>query len=87
MKRYGNRNGTAGVWSYDYGPKWIRVSFARGGTYEYTRESVGAENLRKMKRLADAGEGLTTFINQHPVKMGYRERVTGEGEGKKRKKL
>ena len=74
MKPYGNRSGKAGVIAYEYGPDWIRLQFASGDTYNYTTGSIGAANLKRMKRLADSGEGLTTFINTHPdVKEGYSE--------------
>jgi hypothetical protein len=76
VKRYQNLGGDAGVLSYEYGPKWIHVRFTQGGTYEYTSRSVGPANLEAMKGLADAGKGLTTFINQHPeVKMGFTRRI------------
>jgi hypothetical protein len=76
VKRYRNLSNEAGVRAYAYGRGWIRIQFVRGGTYEYTSRGVGQANLRKMKRLADAGEGLTTFINQHPdVKNGYARRL------------
>ena len=72
MERYRNRSGDAGIMAYACGPAWIHIRFTRGGTYEYASDSVGAANLKTMKRLANAGKGLTTFINQHPrVKMGY----------------
>jgi hypothetical protein len=76
LKRYRNLSHGAGVRAYAHGPGWIHLQFVRGGTYEYTSRSVGQANLQKMKRLADAGEGLTTFINQHPdVKNGYARRL------------
>jgi hypothetical protein len=76
MRPYQNRSGDAGVVAYDYGPDWIRLKFARGHTYEYTAGNVGPADLETMKRLADSGDGLTTFINQHPsVKNGYSRRI------------
>ena len=72
MKAYRNLNGDAGVAAYEQGPGWIRIRFHRGGTYRYTSDRVGPRNLKAMKRLAEEGRGLTTFINQHPeVKDGY----------------
>jgi hypothetical protein len=72
MKPYGNRRGDSGVIAYEYGSNWIRVRFASRGTYKYTASGIGAVNLETMKRLADSGDGLTTFINTHPdVKNGY----------------
>jgi hypothetical protein len=76
MERYRNRSGDAGILAYASGPDWIRLRFSRGDTYEYTSDTVGAANLKSMKRLAHAGKGLTTFINQHPrVKLGYTEHL------------
>ena len=76
MKRYRNLKGDAGILSYDYGVDWIRVQFTRGGIYEYTSLGVGVANIREMKRLADLGDGLTTFINTHPrVKNGFTRKI------------
>ncbi|MDB6095174.1 MAG: hypothetical protein JWM32_2736 [Verrucomicrobia bacterium] len=74
MKRYGNRSGNSGVVAYESGPDWIQVQFVDGHVYEYTRASAGAENLATMKRLAQSGSGLSTFIST-AVKSGYSKRV------------
>lgn len=72
MKSYGNRSGNSGVVAYEYGPEWICLQFSRGDTYKYTASGVGPGNLKTMKRLADSGQGLTTFINTNPsIKNGY----------------
>lgn len=72
MKPYRNRNGDAGVSEYEYGDTWIMLRFTRGGLYKYTSDGVGGLHINRMKRLADAGSGLTTFVNTHPeVKNGY----------------
>ena len=72
MKLYRNHNRDSGVLAYEYGVDRIRLRFAGGSEYEYAVSSVGAENLRAMKHLADSGDGLTTYINRHPeVKNGY----------------
>lgn len=72
MKPYVNRGGDAGIVAYDYGVDWIHLQFVGGKVYEYTAGLIGAENLETMKQLADAGDGLTTFVNTHPeVKNGY----------------
>jgi hypothetical protein len=76
MKRYLNKGGDAGVAAYDYDTDWIRIKFTHDGTYEYTRTGIGAAHLRAMKRLAESGDGLTTYINQHPeVRDGYSKRI------------
>jgi hypothetical protein len=57
------------------------VKFAHGLTYKYTASKVGVGELETMKRLADSGEGLTTFINQNPaVKNGYSRRMRASTE-------
>ena len=72
MKPYRNSRRDSAVAAYDYGPDWILLRFVRGKSYKYTAASVGRANLETMKRLADAGDGLATFINTHPeVKDGY----------------
>lgn len=76
MKRYQNLGGDAGVQDYEYGASWIRIHFVGDGIYEYTRGSVGSTHLEAMKQRADAGEGLTTYINQHrEVREGYARRL------------
>ena len=76
MKPYQNLSGDSGILAYEYGLDWIRIRFDHGGTYEYTKASIGAAHLRTLKRLADSGDELNTFINSHPeVKNGYAERL------------
>ena len=48
----------------------IEVTFGDGRTYVYTAGSVGRANLNKMIELAEAGQGLNSFIMRN-VKMGY----------------
>lgn len=46
------------------------------GVYEYTRASVGLAHLTEMKRRADEGRGLSTYISQNPqVRNGYARRL------------
>ncbi|HAA54780.1 MAG TPA: hypothetical protein DCE42_08475 [Myxococcales bacterium] len=65
MKVYGNRHGESGVKFYEYGEDWIRVAFTSGQVYEYTHASAGKEHIDEMKRCADEGEGLSTYISQN----------------------
>jgi hypothetical protein len=75
MKSYRDVDGDSGVSAYEYGNDWIRVQFKHGGIYEYRASSIGAAHLSTMKRLADSGAGLTTYINTNPeVKMGYSQK-------------
>ena len=73
MQPYLNLSGDSGVRAYELGPDFIDVQFQdREKPYRYRSERVGRENVEQMKKLAVAGRGLSTFINQHPeVKKGY----------------
>lgn len=66
MKRYRNLHGSSGVEAYSVLPHAIRVKFhGSDRIYEYSDKSAGADNVRRMKRLAEAGRGLSTFIATH----------------------
>jgi hypothetical protein len=72
MEPYGNRQGDSGIVAYEAGADFIRVQFRSGEVYLYTHRSAGLENVERMKWLAAAGRGLSTFISQHPeVRNGY----------------
>lgn len=63
MTMYGNQAGNSGVLSYETGPDSITVRFVFGGTYVYSVASAGPANVQRMKELAAAGRGLSTFIS------------------------
>ena len=65
MKRYRNLSGNSGVAAYESGRDSITLQFVDGGEYLYTVESAGAENIRRMRKLAEVGEGLSAFVAQH----------------------
>jgi hypothetical protein len=65
MQTYRNLSANSGVQAYEYGDDYIRVQFTSGSVYLYTAASAGAEAIEAMKTLADAGEGLNRYINQH----------------------
>ncbi len=72
MKRYVNQSGNSGVTAYEHGRDWIKVRFQDERIYEYTAKGVGRKHLKEMKRLADAGSGLSAYISEHPeVRDGY----------------
>ncbi len=76
MKAYTDLRGDSGISAYDHGDDWIRVQFKHGGTYEYRSSGIGASHLATMKRLADSGDGLNTYINQNQnIKKGYSSKV------------
>lgn len=63
MIRYLNLSGNSGVAAYALAPQSILVMFWNGAVYCYTYKSAGQENVEEMKRLAQVGQGLNTFIN------------------------
>ncbi len=63
MERYGNVGGDSGVAAYESGADFIRVQFSDGGSYLYTYDVTGRENVERMKQLASSGHGLNSFIN------------------------
>ncbi len=65
MTIYRNSTRRSGVRAYEIGTDRIRVRFADGSLYDYTHAVTGRTEVEQMKRLARAGEGLCTFINQH----------------------
>jgi hypothetical protein len=65
MRRYRNLSGRSGVVAYANRPQAIVVAFDGGECYEYTARSAGALPVARMKRLALAGRGLSTFIARH----------------------
>jgi hypothetical protein len=64
MQRYRNLDGDSGVSAYELGEDWIRIRFVGGETYEYTDAVTGAEHVQNMQTLAEAGEGLATYISK-----------------------
>ena len=64
MKPYGNRGGGSGVIAYDIEDRAIVIRFQNGDTYRYTYERTGQFEVEKMKRLAEAGTGLSGYISR-----------------------
>lgn len=65
MTRYLNLDGDSGVVAFEIAADAIIVGFVSGCDYEYTKASAGADAIEAMKRLAEAGRGLATYINRH----------------------
>lgn len=71
MKHYRNATGRSGVSSYETGADYITVKFYgtfRSYTYSYKR--AGKIHVENMKRLAQHGSGVNSYINQY-VKYKY----------------
>ncbi len=66
MIPYRNLSGNSGVVAYELGDGFIKVRFRHESKiYVYDRERPGLGHVRKMKKLAAAGKGLSTYISQH----------------------
>lgn len=74
MHPYQSSNRDTGITAYQNGPDHIAVQFKDGAVYLYTNKSAGPKAINQMKKLAEAGAGLTTFINQH-VKDRYEAKI------------
>jgi hypothetical protein len=90
MERYRNRSGNSGIAAYEIRAAAIVLRFNGGGTYLYDRSAPGADHVAAMQRLARAGEGLTTYVNQQ-VRGKYADRldrggVTAPGRSRGRKR-
>jgi hypothetical protein len=62
---HGSRHGNSGVSFYAPGRSSIRLWFRDGRGYVYDSRKPGKLHVDAMKRLAEEGRGLTTYINQH----------------------
>ncbi len=65
MQRYRNLDGDSGVVAYAIKDSAVAVQFRSGEVYEYSYASAGRGNVERMKQLARAGRGLSSFISQH----------------------
>ena len=74
MHPYQSSNHDTGVIAYQNGADHIAVQFKDGTVYLYTNKSAGQDSIIQMKKLAKAGAGLTTYINQH-VKDRYGAKI------------
>ncbi|MGQ0826991.1 MAG: hypothetical protein ACT4ON_01220 [Bacteroidota bacterium] len=65
MKLYKKVNKDSGVYAYEIGKDHIKIQFNDGSTYLYTYSHTGKKNIEQMKKLAETGKGLTTYINKY----------------------
>jgi hypothetical protein len=75
MQPYMDLNGDSGVATYEVGQDSITIQFSRGGTYLYTNSVPGAMHVAEMKRLAETGDGLNTYINKY-VRKNYAAKLS-----------
>jgi hypothetical protein len=74
LQRYESLDGSSGVTRYAVGPDYIIVEFNFTDGYRYDYSAPGQWKVEAMKKLAEAGKGLTTFINQE-VRDDYAEKL------------
>lgn len=74
MKRYANRGGDSGVVEYQITDTSITVKFRNGSVYLYDDSAPGQSHVEEMKRRAELGEGLNTYISRH-VRKNYAARL------------
>ncbi|RZJ60748.1 MAG: hypothetical protein EOO45_24080 [Flavobacterium sp.] len=64
MNPYKNLEGNSGVTAYKIAAESIAVEFNHDSVYLYTYTSAGKGVIEKMKKLAESGKGLSTYISQ-----------------------
>ena len=63
MVRYKNLSGNSKVVQYEIAKDAMKIRFADCSVYIYSNQSADPCNISKMKTLAVAGKGLSTFID------------------------
>ena len=68
--KYKNLNGRSNIKSYNYGEDFIEVTFFTGAVYRYSTLNCSIEEINTMKKLADKGSDLNSYIMKN-VKTKY----------------
>lgn len=61
---YSNLGGNSSVRAYEILPTAIRVQFNDGRWYSYSYSKAGRNHVENMKRLANEGIGLCSYIQR-----------------------
>ena len=64
LHRYANRSGHSGVAAYAARGDGILVEFSDGKLYFYSLAVPGRHHVERMKALAEAGAGLSSYISR-----------------------
>lgn len=75
-RNYKNLARNSPVTKYFIGDNFIRIIFGRGGgggfdmvkRYQWTAYYIGQGMIDEMKRLAENGRGLFTYVNSHRLR-------------------
>ena len=65
MTPYKNLSEESGVKAYEILDEGIRVQFISDDVYYYSHDIPGKKHVDEMKRLAEKGRGLATYISQN----------------------
>jgi len=71
MQPYANNSGKSGVIAYLIGSDFIVVQFTHNSFYKYTYSSAGQSAVETMKRFAQSGSSLGTFISTKTTQPDY----------------
>jgi len=67
MTQYANNGGDSNITAYENGNGYIKIQFASGKEtlYTYTNTSAGSQAIHHMQSLAEAGQGLNSYISKN----------------------
>lgn len=66
MEIYKDIDRDSNITNYEIGKTYIRVKFRETTKiYQYSYSSAGIEKVERMKQLAQAGDGLNSYIKLH----------------------
>ncbi len=66
METYRNSGGNSGVLAYEIGSDHILIRFSGNSRiYSYSYSKAGQHHVETMKRFAESGSGLNSYINRY----------------------
>jgi len=67
MQHYRDSDNDSNITAFEIGDDFIVVQFESGkyNFYKYTYFSAGSNDIEEMKRLANCGDGLNSFISKY----------------------
>jgi hypothetical protein len=68
-RQYKNKGGNSSVRSTQASQDKIKVKFSDNSTYVYSKESAGTRRVNTMKKLAEEGQGLNSYINRRAYEL------------------
>lgn len=73
MQKYKNLGGNSSIQGYEFKPDGIEVYYSNGA-YLYNFERPGQVHIENMKKLAEIGKGLNSYIQTH-VRKNYARKL------------